>query len=241
MATTTCRDIIRAALRTMGVLATGENPTADEQADALYSLNRMIEQWSIQRLFIYSITEEIFSFVPNQQSYTLGPGGDFDTTRPNKIQDMNVRINPGTTSQLDIPMNILNQQQWAKIGVKLTQSSWPTHVYPDMQYPLVVLNFWPIPQEAQNIEMFSWKNLTKFADVNQQVIMPPGYEDALIYNLAVRLCPEYGKASSQELQGLATSAKMHIKTENDKDNYMRCDPAVQGKSGSFNWYTGEPQ
>ena len=228
-------------MRTIGVLASGENPTAQEQSDAFYSLNRMIAQWSIQRLFIYSITEEIFQFDPGIQSYTMGPGGDFDTLRPNLIQDINVRINAGTTSQLDIPMDILNEKQWAKLGVKLTQSSWPTHVYPDYQNPQIVLNFWPIPQEAQGIEIFSFKPIGSFVTVDDVVVLPPGYEDAIIYNLAVRLCPEYGKASSPELQGLATAAKMHIKTQNDKENLMRVDPATQGKSGSFNWYTGEPQ
>jgi hypothetical protein len=237
----TPRDIIRVALRTIGVLATGENPSADEQQDAFYNLNRLIQQWSIQKLFIYSVTEEVFQFNPNQQLYTMGPGGNFNTTRPNKISEMNVRINGGTTSQLDIPMHILDNHQWAKIGVKLTQSSWPTHVYPDYQYPLINLNFWPIPQQAQGVEIFSYKSLTGFVTVNDTVILPPGYEDALIYNLAIRLCPEYGKASSEELQGLATASKMHIKIENDKQNLLRTDPAVQGKSGSFNWYTGEPQ
>ncbi len=236
----TVRDLIRTSLRMLGVLASGENPSAEEQNDAFWALNNLVAQWSIQKLFIYSITEEIFQFNVNQQIYTMGPGGDFDTARPNKFYRMNVRVNANTSSQLDIPMRIMNTAEWSAIGVKLTTSSWPTHVYPDFQYPLVVLNFWPIPQQTQAIEMFSWKSLSSFANVDQVISLPPGYQLALEANLAVRLAPEYGKMVSPTLDEMATSSKMNIKIENHKINRLKCDQALRSKGAAFNWYTGEP-
>jgi hypothetical protein len=236
----TVRDLIRTSLRMIGVLASGENPSAEEQNDAFWALNNMVAQWSIQKLFIYSITEEIFQFNVNQQIYTMGPGGDFNTTRPNKFYRMNVRINANTSSQLDIPMHIMNTAEWAAIGVKLTVSSWPTHVYPDFQNPLVVLNFWPIPQQTQAIEMFSWKSLAAFTSPTQVIALPPGYMEALESNLAVRLAPEYGKAVPQVIADLATTTKMNIKIENHKINRLKCDQALRSKGAAFNWYTGEP-
>ena len=41
----TVNDLIRSALRTLGVLRAGENPTPAEAADALVTLNGMLNAW----------------------------------------------------------------------------------------------------------------------------------------------------------------------------------------------------
>ena len=80
----TAREMIARSLRLIGVLAAGEVPSADEASDALTTLNEMISEWSNQRLFLFSITEESFTLTANVGQYTMGSGATFDTTRPLK-------------------------------------------------------------------------------------------------------------------------------------------------------------
>jgi hypothetical protein len=69
---TTPYDIITRAMKDIGALAAGENPTADEAQDGLDMLNDMIAQWSNENMMVFYRTEIIFPCVQNQTSTPLG-------------------------------------------------------------------------------------------------------------------------------------------------------------------------
>jgi len=72
---TTCLDLISASLRSIGALASGEVPTAEQTDDAFNMLNDMLGMWSNERMLIPYETEVVFPVVPNTYQYTIGPGG----------------------------------------------------------------------------------------------------------------------------------------------------------------------
>jgi hypothetical protein len=72
---TTCLDLISSSLRSIGALASGEVPTAEQTDDAFNMLNDMLGVWSNERLLIPYETEVVFPVVPNTYQYTIGPGG----------------------------------------------------------------------------------------------------------------------------------------------------------------------
>ena len=69
-------DIISRAMKDIGALAAGENPTADEAQDGLDMLNDMIAQWSNENMMVFYRTEIVFPCVQNQIQYTIGPSGN---------------------------------------------------------------------------------------------------------------------------------------------------------------------
>jgi len=69
-------DIITRAMKDIGALAAGENPTADEAQDGLDMLNDMIAQWSNENMMVFYRTEIVFPCVQNQTQYTIGPSGN---------------------------------------------------------------------------------------------------------------------------------------------------------------------
>lgn len=73
---TTPFDIITRAMKDIGALAAGENPTAAEAQDGLDMLNDMIAQWSNENMMVFYRTEIVFPCVQNQVQYTLGPSGN---------------------------------------------------------------------------------------------------------------------------------------------------------------------
>lgn len=233
----TPRDIIARALRILGVLASGETPSNSEQNDSFTALQDMMSDWSNQSLFVYSTVRESFSLIPGQQNYTMGPGGNFSTTRPQRIEEalMTVQLSPET----ELPIKLVTEEEFAEIIVKSITTSIPLFLYPDYAYPLMNISLWPIPTVTLPIILYSWKALTSFATVNDTVSLPPGYQRALIYNLAVELAAEFGRDVKPTILALAVEAKANIKRLNIKANLMKSDPAILTPRSSFNWYTGE--
>lgn len=233
----TVRDLIKGSMRLIGAIATGETPSADEQADALYVLNDMIDSWSNEGLAIFATIREEFPLTAGQGDYTMGVGGDFNTARPLKIENAAV-LSTGTPAY-ELPLELLNQDQWAAIPVKSTQSSLPRKLYAVSSNPLEAISLWPVPSTTSTLVLYSWKPLASFANANSTVSFPPGYSKALRYGLALELAPEYGKTPDPAIVIQAVEAKENIKRMNVKPVYLGVDDALTSRGHGFNWLTGE--
>lgn len=235
----TTLDLISSAMRLINVLGTGETPSATEANQAMSSLNDMLDAWTNDNLLIYAKAYETFPLVVNQQSYQMGTGApDFNTTRPQSIEDINFQQVSGSTT-VELPIQIINQDQWAAISVKTITSNLPTRMWPQYTYPYVILNFWPIPIITNNVIIWSWKPLINFGALTSVVSLPPGYSRALRYNLAVELAPEYGKTLDPVVASQAAGSKAALKRMNSRVDLMGMDPALLPQKSSWNWYTGE--
>lgn len=234
----TGRDLVSASLRLIGAIASGDSMAAQEATDGLSALNRMLASWSTESLLVNAKVREVFPLVPGQQAYTMGVTGNFNTSRPLKIEAALIQVT-GSSQPPELALQVLNMEQFASIVVKGVTSSIPTYLYCEGTNPLETLNLWPIPSTLQSIVLYSWKPLSTFPDINTDVVFPPGYDEALIYNLAIRLAPEYGKSTPGEVMQIATDAKAAIKRMNTKPQYLQIDDGIASKSGGWNWMTGE--
>jgi len=72
---TTALDLISRSLRSIGALASGETPTAEQTDDAFNMLNDMLAMWSNERMLLHYETEVVFPVVTNTYQYTIGAGG----------------------------------------------------------------------------------------------------------------------------------------------------------------------
>ncbi|MES2355609.1 MAG: hypothetical protein V4568_14665 [Pseudomonadota bacterium] len=230
-------DLLSGSLRLIGVLAANETPSSTEANNALESLNLMIDSWSNERLLINSIVREVFALVGGQQTYTFGTGGNFNSSRPMLIETALLQI-PSTTPVVEIPVGILNKDQYAAETIKTLAATYPRCLYNDDNYPLANINVWPVPSAVCSLVFYSVKPLTTIAALTTTISVPLGYQRALKYNLALELAPEYGKTVSPEVIGIAVSSKADIKRMNSKPSYLRVDDALQAKPAGWNWYTG---
>ncbi len=229
--------IIQSSLRLIGVLASGESPSSSEASDGLTVLNEMIDSWSIQNLLVPNKTMETFPFVSNQQTYTMGPGGNFNTTRPLSIIRANIEFT-SSSPYAEIPMEILTFEQYAGIILKTITSDFPLYLYSDNANPLTNINVWPVPtNSANNIVLYTWKPLSDLASLTTTPTLPPGYERALRYNLAVELSAEYGKQLSPLVISIAQESKAEIKRMNHRPRFLQVDNAVRASGGTYNWRT----
>ncbi len=193
----TARDICTAALRECGAFAIGQTPKAEDITGAWSRLQFMLQQWERKRWLVYHLrTYQITS--TGAQSYTVGPGGQFDTgvnsVRPEKIEAAFLRqLTQSQPNRIDYPLEILqSMEDYSRIALK-TLSSFPTYVFYDPTWPLGLAYFWPVPQATiYGPALVIREQLpNRFANLNETFAIPFEYYNAMIYNLALRLRPAY--------------------------------------------------
>jgi hypothetical protein len=230
----TGREMISAGLRLIGALAPGESPTASEATDGLATLNRMLDSLSNEGLVIHAVTSESpLTLTAGDGSVTLGASGDI-TTRPLQIKKAIIR--DGST---DYPVRLLTLEEYAAIPDKSLQSTHPSALYDDGGHPQRTLTLWPVPSAAHSLVLFTERALTQIATLDTSVSLPPGYDEMLTYNLAIRLSPEYGRPVPAEVALIASESKANIKRTNHRPALLECDPSLIGIGGSsFDINTG---
>lgn len=205
----TAQELIKAALRAIGAIASGETPSSEELQDSLEALNLMLDSWSAERLIVYENTTEGFSLVSGQASYTIGSGGDFDTTRPTRILGAYIR----DSSDIDHPVDVFSAKEYREISSKTTQSR-PTELYYKPSYPKGTIYLYPVPETVETLYLESLKPLTEFSSLTTDVNLPGPYKRALKWNLAVELAPEFEATVSDVVAVRAQESKGVIKRLN---------------------------
>lgn len=232
-------DLIKGSFRLLGVLASGEEPRADEAQDALASLNDMLESWKLERLMVYAILPTTLNLVAGKATYTLGPGGDLNIERPTELDQISLLYTTNGSPVINMPVPLLNLDQFQQILVPTTTSTIPQWAYLDDNYPMRSLTFYPVPSQVYATNLFLWKQIDAFTDIFQIISLPSGYQRALRYNLALELAPEYSVNPSQVVAAVAQESRSNVKLRNIKPMYLQVDPALQSPDfQGFNYITG---
>ncbi len=230
---TTARDIIEIALRKIHVLGRGQSLQNDEAQDALTALNDMLASWSVEGGYVFTETTETFNLT-SAASYTIGSGGDFDTDRPFEIVSAYV-----SDASTDYPLMLIDQKEYSRISNK-TIAGVPDQLYFDNNYPLANIKLYPVPSAANTLTLNSYKPLTSFAGLSNTVNLPPGYNRALVFNLAVELAPDYSKEPTGTVLSVAEQSKSIIFTSNTRNDKFisSVDTALLQNYSDYNIYRG---
>ena len=202
----TAQQLINRALTSIGVLASGETATANQSADALVSLNDLLQAWSNDGLLVSGQTI-ISKAMSGAASYTIGSGGDINTSRPTEFDNIYYSLN-----SVDYPVKIVTLEEYDSIPNKSVIGTIPDIVAFRFGYPLITMYIYPQPSSG-TLYLETFKPLTEFASLATSASFPVGYERALRLNLAVELMPEYG-IDNPTLTGMALEAKNALKRTN---------------------------
>lgn len=236
-------DLIQNALEEMGVYAPGETVSTVDLARALDVLNRMLDTWSNMPLACYEVQEQSKLLTIGQASYTIGSGGDINVVRPLKLLK-----GPGACYILDssnnrYDVNVVERDVWnSQITETNVSSQIPNTLFFDPAFPLGIINLWPSPLAAYTLYFDSMLPFTRFALASTAVSLPPGYEDAIIHNLAVRLWPFFkarGEPVDQLILDLAKEGLAVVKRTNIREVIATYDDEIVSQpSGTWNFRTG---
>lgn len=210
---TTPVELINLALKQAGVLGVGQTAAAEDIADSFKLLNMMMAQWSVKRNVVHQIIDAA-CVATGAQSYTVGLGGNFNIARPSKLVGVYARqLNPQAL-QVDFQVDLLQSMtEYARISLK-QMNSMPVCAYYDPQYPLGVLRIWPIPNSTYEMHILALVPLGQFATAYDDIVLPAEYEEAIMYNLAGRLCSFYQIPIPQGVVQLAAAALQTVRMAN---------------------------
>lgn len=225
----TYRDLITGTLRLLGIKAQGQTATGAEAVDALAVLNEMIDQWNASDALLYTTTTVVHPLSPPQQSYTIGPSGDIAlSVRPTRLNGAWLR-NGVNTPNTDTRMTILSDVEYGNIISKTVTTTIPYYIYLDREWPLANLYLWPVPTSTSySLVLQFLASLNSGVGLDDTESLPPAYRQALRYNLAVLLAPEYGLEPSPTVVNTAITSKMLIQQSNFQGYRMDFDEAANG-------------
>lgn len=233
MATATA--MITRAMRLARVIGRGETLDEDEASDGLIALNAMLDSWQTERLFVYQIQEDSFTWTATQ-SRTVGATGSFVMSLPARIDDSS----HFQTNGIDYELTFLTQAQWASIPSKTVTSTIPTSMYVEYGTSLHTMYAYPVPSASLTFKLRSWQLLQTFATLTDALDLPMGYQRAIEYSLAEEFGPEFQTDIPQAVHALAIKARKNIKRLNVPQSVMSTETGYMTNrvGAGFNIYSG---
>jgi hypothetical protein len=198
--------LVTDAMYASGALGADEAITDAEAQLCLRRLNRLMDSWNNLRSLLYEVATDSFTMTAGVASYSsalLTVAG-----RPLAIDSMYVRLN-----NIDWQIKDISAEEWSSIVYKPVQSV-PRQCYIDYGYPDATFNFYPIPYAAFICFVNATKSLPNTVALATSIALPPGYEAALVDNLAVDICPSFGRQPSSTLLASALNSKEALSRTN---------------------------
>lgn len=219
-------DLIRATLRLIGAISSSETPAADESTDALEALNMMLGSWGASR-FLSASTGKVTKTMTGAASYTIGTGGDINTTRPTALYVVTY-----TYGGIDYNVKVIDYADYQKIGLKTVSGTIPDFVALKPDNPLSTIYLYPIPTTGT----LTLDNIRPATDLTlvDDLPYPPEWIRALKFNLAVEIAPEYGVTVAPELAMLAEQSKAIVMRSMVSVPVARFDPLLYSARGGGN-------
>jgi len=230
---TTAFDLIVRSMKLANILGARETPEAEEANDALATFNDILENWSTEPLSLWSTTNFVGATVAGQATYTIGPGGNLNTTRPSQVNGAFVNV-----AGVDFTLDVIPQLEFNAIHLKTLQQPIPQKLLYVNDFPLGLVTLWPVPSQEVPLTLTFDRLLTQIPTLATSINYPPGAAKALRYALAVGLCTEYGLPVSADLGAQAADAKADYKRANKQPVKASFDNALTGGGPVWNWRTG---
>src|SRR5688572_28873990 len=255
----TASTLIKTSLQDLGVLGAGESPRGEDMADGLRRLQVLIGGWSLDSLTVVRVQGETFPTVSGKHRYTIGPGLDFDTTRPvgqQSIVAAGLILNAGQPNEVEIPRAMLTYDQYIGIQVKLLQNTLFTSVIyvpgataqgPTPPVPpgtntfgSGVIILWPVPIHANPIRHYIEHTLPMFQNLTTSDPAPEGVSTTIQHNLTVALAPMFQVEPTPYIARQAALTLAAMKRTNYQFTDAPLDPMFTMQSGgaAYNIDTG---
>lgn len=241
----TAVSLITRSLKTVGVLSAGDTPGGYMITDSFLDLNEMMGSLAIQPQTIGVIAREVYALVAGQggpsNPYTIGPGGNFDTSRPADLYGAGILLG-GTVPAIEVPRAVYTDDGYEAVAIKDLQSSIFTGVYYNQTFAsgLGQINLWPVPNTTLNsLVLYRSQQLGTFTSLSATYYVPNGYAEMLRYQLAIRLAIVFQKPISPDVQQMAVMTLANVKRSNNKINDLAIDPALtRSQRTGYNILTG---
>lgn len=205
----------------------------------------MVDGWKLNTLTMVSRLRTVKALTSGTASYTIGSGGAINIARPDKIEQAGLILDNTASTLYERPLPIFTDYEWADVRQKALSTNILYGIFYDRAFSagLGTVYVYPVPNvNTLSLVLYASQATTTFADLTTDYSLPPGYEDAMFYNLCVRLAGEYGKRLDPDgvIVTLARTSIGDLQAANVRMPILRCDPALLGENPWFDPNTGRP-
>lgn len=218
---TTALDLIKDAAAEIGEYASDTELSDADAQICLRRFQRMLDSWANEKLVVHSISEESFSTVASTTRYT---SASLSSGRPVKIESMFLR-----DDSVDTPIALIPREVYESFSTK-SQTGMPEYCYVNPAMTLT-MDLYPTPDEVYTVYVRSRRVLASGLALATTVSLPPGYELAIVSNLAIAIAPLFGSSAKPETVELAKASKAAIKLTNWTPGLMR-NPFASAHAGT---------
>jgi hypothetical protein len=218
----TYNDLISASLGKIGQLAGGQTATASELTLGLGELNRILGSWSAEIGPVFSYATDTVTWPAGQPSRTIGNAAQINTARPVTIIDVMFR-----TDGRDYVLAPLTFPEYQRLLDKSSLQSEPLAYSYNPTAPTGAVYLYPTPLANVTIIIHSKKPFSAVAGTDT-VDLPPGWEAALVDNLAVELAAYFGASPSGYLMAAAYQKKALVVYRSISFDEMNHDSLAPG-------------
>lgn len=223
-------DFIKGALEILGSYTPEEGVSDSDGDTCLKFLIAMLDTWSSELGAIYAVTTEQFSLTSDTIDYTMGPTGDFVTTRPLSIIKAKLRDNQDVDHDLDLQPF----PEYEDIMLKDTGGALSWVLGYNMTNPDVSLKLYPPSDSSYKLRLTTYKALAT-AVLASEYAVPPGYNNAIMWNLAAEVAHIFGKgkaigspANPKSIAGRAVALYDGLILSNLEPTAVEQDPTLPG-------------
>lgn len=203
----TVKATIEKALREMGGLSEGEQPTSHMIQDALATLNALLSQWSVEGLMVPYMSRVYLAGDNTKASYSWGPGGDIDSSAPVDVAAISFKLASLIQPVRKVENTVYMQERWiANVG----QPQW---FYYERLPDRSMLHF-DVAPFGGGFDIWAQFPLDNSMTLTEDLGLPDYYIRAVASNLAIDLCPDYGKEPSSTLVFKASTGKKVVERYN---------------------------
>jgi len=231
----TVQSIITDALTEIGAYSVGEALSAADAALGLRRLQHQLDSWNADNLTLATLRRETFTLTSSTSTVTIGQSGTPTITapRPLLLQAVNYVV-VGSSPAVEVPMGAMDEDSYAAQAIKALTSTYPTQYFYTPSTPNGTIFFWPTPSQNVSIALYYEDPITVPVALTTDLVGPPGYQDAFMYQLAIRLCTPFGRSIPEALPSLAAEAFAKMKRPNNAPGLLGVDAALSSAGGGYN-------
>lgn len=240
----TVNELLTASLRRIGVAPQGVTPQAESLQQALIAFNSFVDALGADRLSMYGETRTTWTITSGVRDYAIGVGQVINRARPvfierlGNVSPIRLILDSSQPTPLEVPLTLLNDQQWRALPQKTLQSVLPTCAYYQPTFPNATISLWQVPTSStlQGV-LYAPTAMTEFA-LSDTLSLPPGYRRFLLTNTALELCPEFDRKPPEGLVEQARQSKADVERANMRLLDMGVDPMwTLNGAGIYNIYS----
>jgi len=216
--------IVELAFQDLGVVQSGETPSAAEMATALLKANQILVEWGTEELMNPTPGHGQFAITAGVFIYAMGLGAIWATAlRPIRIKGARAYTGNLVRGLKCSPMDQFHEEQQSPFG---ETAMLPAALGWDNFATQINVELFPMPNTTSviNVDYWAAAPFTPFATLGDAVSLAQGLEPALQKALAVALYPQFPRLSAASLQSLASLA------QNAKASVVAMNAASMGMS-----------